>query len=78
MRDILFDEKISGSFHFTLVRLTKRLIMAIDLRSIGIWSFNALTGGGSMFFDGELIRQDGLFVPEDLHPLNPEYLLGKD
>ena len=31
-----------------------------------------------MFFDGELIRQDGLFVPEDLHPLNPACLLGED
>ena len=32
-------------------------------------------GGGLIYFDGELIRKDGLFVPESLHCLNPEYLL---
>ncbi|MFT5826936.1 MAG: hypothetical protein ACI8ZW_002452, partial [Yoonia sp.] len=26
-------------------------------------------------FDGELIRKDGLFVRDDLKPLNPDYLL---
>lgn len=28
-------------------------------------------GGGEIWFDGELIRKDGLFVPEDLRGLNP-------
>jgi len=28
-------------------------------------------GGGEVWFDGELIRKDGLFVPEDLRGLNP-------
>jgi aminopeptidase len=32
-------------------------------------------GGGEIWFDGELIRKDGLFVPEDLQALNPEALL---
>jgi aminopeptidase len=27
-------------------------------------------GGGEIWFDGELIRQDGFFVPEDLQGLN--------
>lgn len=31
-------------------------------------------GGGEMYFDGELIRKDGRFVPEDLQGLNPERL----
>jgi len=31
-------------------------------------------GGGEIYFDGELIRKDGLFVPEDLLGLNPEQL----
>jgi aminopeptidase len=31
-------------------------------------------GGGEVWFDGELIRRDGLFVPRDLQALNPENL----
>ena len=31
-------------------------------------------GGGEVYFDDVLIRKDGLFVPEDLLPLNPENL----
>lgn len=31
-------------------------------------------GGGEIWFDGELIRKDGQFVPNDLKPLNPENL----
>ena len=31
-------------------------------------------GGGEMYFDGELIRKDGLFLPEDLRCLNPDAL----
>lgn len=32
-------------------------------------------GGGEMYFDGNLIRKDGRFVPEDLAGLNPENLM---
>jgi aminopeptidase len=31
-------------------------------------------GGGEVWFDGELIRKDGVFVPRDLKPLNPSSL----
>jgi aminopeptidase len=31
-------------------------------------------GGGEMYFDGELVRKNGLFVVDDLKPLNPEAL----
>jgi aminopeptidase len=31
-------------------------------------------GGGEIRFDGETIRKDGLFVPPDLHALNPDRL----
>jgi aminopeptidase len=31
-------------------------------------------GGGEVWFDGELIRRDGLFLPKALRPLNPENL----
>jgi aminopeptidase len=34
-------------------------------------------GGGEIWFDGKLIRQDGLFLPKALQKLNPVYLLGK-
>ena len=27
-------------------------------------------GGGEVWFDGELLRKDGMFLPEDLLPLN--------
>ena len=31
-------------------------------------------GGGEIWFDGELIRKNGRFVPEYLQALNPENL----
>ena len=33
-------------------------------------------GSGEVWFDGKLVRKDGIFVPKTLHKLNPEYLLG--
>jgi aminopeptidase len=27
-------------------------------------------GGGEIWFDGELVRKDGRFLPQDLQPLN--------
>ena len=32
-------------------------------------------GGGEIYFDNELIRKDGMFVPDDLVAFNPENLL---
>jgi aminopeptidase len=29
-------------------------------------------GGGEVWFDGKLIRKDGIFVPPELKSLNPE------
>ena len=34
-------------------------------------------GGGEVWFDGKLIRKEGLFVPPALQALNPDRLLGK-
>ncbi len=31
-------------------------------------------GGGEVWFDGELIRKDGQFLPKDLKALNPPNL----
>ena len=75
--DILFDEKIAGSFHFTPGKCYdntdngNQSAVHWDLICIQRPEF----GGGEISFDGELIRKDGLFVPEDLHCLNPENLL---
>lgn len=77
MRDILFDEKISGSFHFTPGQAyegadnTNRSQVHWDMVNIQRPDY----GGGDIFFDGELIRRDGRFVPAALQGLNPEALL---
>jgi aminopeptidase len=76
MKDILFDEKIAGSFHFTPGEAYEdadngnRSSVHWDMVMIQRPEF----GGGEIYFDDELIRKDGLFVPEDLHPLNPDQL----
>lgn len=76
MKDTLFDEKIAGSFHFTPGKAYKEApngnVSAIhwDLVAIQRPEF----GGGEIYFDGVLIRKDGLFVLEELQGLNPENL----
>ncbi len=77
MRDILFDEKIAGSFHFTpgmaysIADNGNRSRVHWDLVSIQREDY----GGGEIYFDGKLIRKNGLFVPAALKKLNPEHLL---
>ncbi len=72
MLDTLFDEKIGGSLHFTPGNAYEtadngnRSQVHWDLVLIQTPAY----GGGQIYFDGELIRQDGRFVPPDLHPLN--------
>ncbi len=79
MRDILFDEKIAGSFHFTPGQAYEGV--GNGNKSQVHWDMVCIQrpeyGGGEIWFDGKLIRKDGLFVPKALHKLNPEYLLGK-
>jgi aminopeptidase len=79
MRDILFDEKIAGSFHFTPGQAYEGV--GNGNKSQVHWDMVCIQrpeyGGGEVYFDGELIRKDGLFVPKSLHKLNPAYLLGK-
>ena len=76
MGDILFDEKISGSIHFTpgccYDDCYNGNVSAIhwDLVQIQTKEY----GGGEIYLDGELIRKDGLFVTQDLLCLNPESL----
>ncbi len=74
MTDILFDEKIAGSIHFTPG-------MSYEVCPNGndsaihwdlVWIQTKEYGGGEIYFDDVLIRKDGLFVLDELKPLNPE------
>ncbi|AYB45448.1 aminopeptidase [Paenibacillus lautus] len=76
MKDILFDEKIAGSLHFTPGQ-------AYDVtdngnRSSIHWDLVLIQrpeyGGGEIYFDDRLIRKDGIFVIPELAALNPENL----
>ena len=76
MRDILFDEKIAGSFHFTPGQCYEQT--ENGNRSQVHWDMVCIQredyGGGTIHFDGKLIRENGRFVPKALHALNPENL----
>lgn len=75
MGDILYDEKILGSLHFTpgacysdcdngnnsSVHWDMVLIQREDY------------GGGEIYFDDVLIRKDGMFILDELKPLNFDY-----
>ncbi len=76
MCDILFDEKIAGSLHFTPGQAYEECDNGN--RSAVHWDMVLIQrpewGGGEVWFDGELIRKNGQFVPKDLKPLNPSHL----
>ncbi|MDB6019708.1 MAG: Aminopeptidase [Pedosphaera sp.] len=76
MCDILFDEKIAGSLHFTPGQAYE--ICDNGNRSAVHWDMVLIQrpewGGGEVWFDGELIRKNGMFLPKDLKPLNPKNL----
>ncbi|KOO46806.1 aminopeptidase [Priestia koreensis] len=76
MQDILFDEKIDGSFHFTPGECYED---AYNGNKSNIhWDMVMIQrpeyGGGEIYFDDVLIRKDGLFVVPELEGLNPENL----
>jgi aminopeptidase len=77
MRDILFDEKIAGSFHFTPGQAYENADNGN--RSQVHWDLVCIQrpeyGGGEIYFDDKLIRKDGEFVLEELKALNPENLV---
>ncbi|HKM22577.1 MAG TPA: aminopeptidase [Lachnospiraceae bacterium] len=77
MKDILFDEKIMGSIHFTPG-------MCYDEAPNGnesaihwdlVWIQTEECGGGEIYFDDVLVRKDGIFVVPELECLNPENLI---
>jgi aminopeptidase len=72
MRDILFDEKIAGSFHYTPGQAYEeayngnRSQVHCEIVSIQRPDY----GGGEIYFDGKLIRKNGEFLPKQLRSLN--------
>lgn len=72
MRDILFDEKIGGSFHFTPGQCYADA--SNGNKSQVHWDLVCIQrsdyGGGEIAFDGEVIRRNGKFLPKDLKALN--------
>ena len=76
MCDILFDEKIAGSLHFTPGQAYEDVDNGN--RSAVHWDMVLIQrpewGGGEVWFDETLIRKDGMFLPKELRPLNPENL----
>jgi aminopeptidase len=72
MRDILFDEKIAGSFHLTPGQAYEEADNGN--RSQVHWDMVSIQrpeyGGGEIYFDGKLIRKNGVFLPKQLYPLN--------
>lgn len=76
MNDTLFDEKIAGSFHMT----PGQAYAAADNGNVsGVhWDLVCIQrpdyGGGEVWFDGQLVRKDGLFAADDLLGLNPDQL----
>ena len=73
MRDILFDEKIAGSFHFTPGQAYEGKTDNGNRSQIH-WDLVCIQrpdyGGGEISFDGKLIRKDGKFVLPELESLN--------
>jgi len=77
MKNTLFDEKIAGSFHLTpgaaypgIADNGNRSAVHWDIVNIQRPDY----GGGEIWFDGKLIRKDGLFAVPELEGLNPERL----
>ena len=72
MRDILFDEKIAGSFHLTPGQAYEEADNGN--RSQVHWDMVNIQrpecGGGEIYFDGKLIRKNGVFLPKQLRSLN--------
>ena len=72
MDNTLFDEKIAGSIHFTPGNAYEdcdngnRSSVHWDLVQIQRPEY----GGGEMYFDGELVRKDGVFIHPKLKGLN--------
>lgn len=70
--DTIFDEKRAKTIHFTPGNSE---INPSAIHWDIVQSHAEEDGGGEIWFDGVLIRKNGLFVTEELKPLNPENLI---
>lgn len=79
-KDTLFDEKIAGSIHFTPGSCYEEAPNGnmSDIHWDLVLIMRPEWGGGNIYFDDVLIRQDGIFVHEKLTNLNPDALLRKE
>lgn len=77
MLNILFDEKIAGSFHFTPGQCYDEAPNGNDsqIHWDMVYIQTSECGGGEIYFDECLVRKDGRFVLPELEALNPEHLL---
>ena len=70
--DILYDEKIAGSIHFTPGSAYKECYNGND--SNIHWDMVLIQrsdyGGGNIYFDDKLVRENGVFVLDELKDLN--------
>ncbi|MEM7483208.1 MAG: aminopeptidase [Acidobacteriota bacterium] len=78
MRDILFDEKIAGSIHFTPGNAYEEAWNGnkSQIHWDMVLRMDPQAGGGEVWFDDQLVRKDGLFVTDELEGLNPDRLVG--
>ena len=71
MRNILFDEKIFGSIHFTPGQCYDECSNG-NISAVHWDMVKLLEGDGEIWFDQLLIQKDGRFVHKDLLALNPD------
>lgn len=77
-QDILFDEKMAGSIHFTPGSCYENEAPNGNISAVHwdmVLSMLKQHGGGEIYFDDVLIRKDGIFVVDELKCLNPENLM---
>jgi aminopeptidase len=76
MKDILFDEKMAGSIHFTPGQCYEETENGnkSNIHWDMVLQQTDAAGGGEIYFDGKLIRKNGRFVLPELEGLNPERL----
>ena len=74
--EIDFEENTSSE----ILEATKEFLEFIGNKSEIHWDLVMIQrpeyGGGTISFDGEVIREDGLFVKDSLLGLNPNNLIG--
>lgn len=76
--NILFDEKIDGSIHLTPGQCYEDIANNGNMSKVH-WDMVKIQrpdyGGGDIIMDDRLVRRNGIFMPKDLHGLNPQNLL---